>query len=71
MSEAEELEMDKEEVLKECFELVRVLGEGSFGKVYLIRNKETSTLADMQGRNTRSSATTATTSKRGASIVCW
>lgn len=30
---------DKEEILKQCFELIRVLGEGSFGKVYLIRNR--------------------------------
>lgn len=50
---ADDLEMDKEEVLKECFELVRVLGEGSFGKVYLIRNKETSKRIGMQGRSTR------------------
>jgi serine/threonine protein kinase len=46
----EEFEMDKEEVLKDCFELVRVLGEGSFGKVYLIRNKETSTRPDILGK---------------------
>ena len=53
MMNGEDLEMDKEEVLKECFELVRVLGEGSFGKVYLIRNKETSKGIDMQEKNTR------------------
>lgn len=39
---SDDLEMDKEEVLKDCFEIIRVLGEGSFGKVYLIRNKSTS-----------------------------
>jgi serine/threonine protein kinase len=32
-------------LLKEEFELIRVLGEGSFGKVYLIRNKRSSTFS--------------------------
>ena len=39
----EEEERDKEKILRDNFEWVRVLGEGSFGKVFLIRDKATST----------------------------
>jgi hypothetical protein len=40
--EKEEEEASKLSLLLEHFEWVRVLGEGTFGKVYLIRNKATS-----------------------------
>lgn len=39
----DEEEENKLNLLLEHFEWVRVLGEGTFGKVYLIRNKTTST----------------------------
>lgn len=45
--EKEKEEGDKLDMLVKHFEWVRVLGEGTFGKVFLIRNKVTSSRALM------------------------
>lgn len=61
--------MDKEKILKEQFLLIRVLGEGVYGKVYLIRDNATRKHFLMQRPSMHSNSTAATSWRRRASTA--
>ena len=58
-------------MLKEHFEWIRVMGEGSFGQVYLIRDKTTSISSTIEKPNTHWNNIAGTSYRKLASIKVW